>query len=545
MIYLKPIVRKITKDPEMRAKADSMKSDRELLNFLLSISSQEEIEKAFSHHYGIRYKKLSYEDGDKDLLKEFNKDFLDKHVIFPYSLEDGKWFISVSNITDRSTQEKLKEMFAQKEQTVEFTFSFNFEIVDVYDKMKNASSKEFVVNEEESYDAISWVQMVINNGLKMGSSDIHIEREEEGLKVRYRVDGIMTNSHLFKLTSNEISNIYVRLKIIGNMNISEKRRSQDGRIDHYEYNSKMYSLRVSTVNTINGEKFVMRVFSEDENTLNFDDLGFTKKQKDTVVKMINHSNGIIYLAGATGSGKTTTLYAMIDNLDVESLNVYTIENPVEKSIDSVNQIQIDEASGNDYPSVLKTLLRQDPDVMAVGEIRERETAEIAVQASLTGHLVLTTIHANSALDSISRLAEIGIENYLIGASSVGFISQRLARRLCPHCKKKVDTLHEYESKWIEGEIADFDYEVYKENGHCFYEPVGCDHCVNGYKGRIAIIEIIEVDEEIKSLIAKNVESKEIKEYLETTEYKTMKFDAISKALDGVTSIQEVMAKLQG
>lgn len=544
MIYLKTIVKKLTDEPELMRKASQMSTDKELLRFLLTFKTQEEIEKSFSHHYGVKYKKLSLNNIDKNLLKEFKEDFLKREMVIPYEFENNQWTFAISNLTDLELQKKLKSIVERKGQTIEFTFSFNFEIDEIYSQL-NATSKlkDMVIDENADYDAISWAEMVINNGIELGASDIHIEREETGLQVRYRVDGVMTSRHMFKFEDNEISNIYVRLKIIGNMNISEKRKSQDGRIDHYEHNSKLYSLRVSTVNTVNGEKFVMRLFSEDEETVDFDELGFTPEQKKKVIKMINHANGIVYLAGATGSGKTTTLYTMIDHLDVDALNVYTIENPVEKSIIGVNQIQIDEASGNTYPSVLKTLLRQDPDVIAVGEIRERETAEIAVQASLTGHLVVTTIHANSALDSVSRLVEIGVENYLVGASSVGFISQRLARRLCPHCKRKVENLPEYESAWIKEEIENFDYDSCKLDGKAFYEPVGCDHCVNGYKGRIAIIEMIEVDENIKSMISKGADTKEIKDYLISTDYQNMKLDSIYKALDGVTSIQEIMSKL--
>lgn len=549
MIHLKAIVKKLANDTEalnstvLIEKAGTMRSDKDLLKFLLTFKTQEEIEKAFTHHYGMKYKKITLQDVDKGLLEEFNPEFLEKKKVVPYEYDESKkqWKFAIGNLTDLDLQKEIRSISSKKGQTVEFTFSFDFEIEDVYTKLK--SNKEIVIDKNVVYDAISWVEMVINNGIDLGASDIHIERVETGLEIRYRVDGVMTKRHTFEFEPSEISNINVRLKVVGNMDISEKRKSQDGRIDHYEYKSNIYSLRVSTVNTVNGEKFVMRLFSEDENAVDFDDLGFTKIQKEKVIKMIRHSNGIVYLAGATGSGKTTTLYTMIDNLDVDALNVYTIENPVEKSIIGVNQVQIDEASGNTYPSVLKTLLRQDPDVIAVGEIRERETAEIAVQASLTGHLVVTTVHANGALDSISRLSEIGVENYLIGASSVGFISQRLARRLCPHCKRKVENIPEYESAWIKDEVKDFDYEVCKAEGKDIYEPVGCDLCVGGYKGRIAIIEMIEVDDEIKSMISRGVESKLISDYLGTTDYTNMKLDGISKALDGVTSVQEIMGKL--
>lgn len=545
MIYLKPLIRKLVNDEELINILQNMNNDEEIFNALKSKVSIENIEAAFTHHYGIKYKHLDFDSINENLIEEFDLKFLRQELILPYEFNEKtkEWFFAISDLTNRKVIDIINKSVKNNGHKANFTFAFKHEIEHFYKSLSGDNVEKKIIP-NVSGDAKTWVETIINNGIELRASDIHIERQEEGLRVRYRVDGMMTGSQVFPMTDDEVSNIYVRLKIIGNMDISEKRRSQDGRIDNYEYNNNKYSLRVSTVNTIQGEKVVMRIFSESQDIEDFDKLGFTEEQKESIMRMINKPNGIIYLAGATGSGKTTTLYTMINQLDKDNLNIYTIENPVEKNIEGVNQVQIDEASGNTYPSVLKTLLRQDPDIMVVGEIREAETARLAVQASLTGHLVMTTIHANNAVESINRLINMGVESYLIGASSVGFISQRLVRVLCPHCKIKVDEIPEHEKMWINETLENFNYEECKANGQHLYEAVGCKKCVNGYKGRIAVVEIIEVDTELKNLISKKANIKEIRDYLNSIGYKEMKHDGINKALKGITSIEELMGKLQ-
>lgn len=544
--YLKPLIPKLTKDADLMSKVSKFKNDAEIMDIISKVIAVEDIENVFNQHYGIKYSKLNVEDVDLDLSSKFDEKFLRESVVLPVQFDEEKslWTFVVSNITNRNIQAQVKNAVSQVGQRVQFNFAFDFEIKMVYDYIDMKKGGGLESPDSVSKGATEWVNTIINDGVKLGASDIHIERQKTGINVRYRVDGSMTGQRFFTMDETEISNIYVRLKVIGNMDISEKRRSQDGRIDHYEYNGKSYSLRVSTINTINGEKFVMRIVAEDEMSADFNELGFTKEKEELILKMIRRPNGIIYLAGATGSGKTTTLYAMINSLDRKNLNIYTIENPAEKSIEHVNQVQVDEASGNTYPSVLKTLLRQDPDVIVVGEVREVETSRLAVQASLTGHLVMTTIHANSSLDSISRLLDMGVEPYLIGASSVGFISQRLVKVLCPHCKEKVEHLPEYQKNWIQDEVKDFDYEKLKSNGQYIYKNCGCDKCVNGYKGRVAILEIIVVDDELRSLISKNADAKEMKDYLDSIGYEGIKKDGLQKAFNGLTSIEELMGKLQ-
>lgn len=544
-MYLTGVVRKLIQDDLLAKQAETLKTDRELFDFLSNIVSVSEIEEAFSYHYGIKYIKPNLNKIDKSLINAFDKALLQKQGVLPYFFDKEKeiWHFAISNLIDKDVQKTITRAIKQKKQNVVFTFAFKYEIDNIYSQLSKVEV-EIPVEEDENFNATEWVETVMNKGIRLRASDIHIERQKKGIKVRYRVDGSMTNKHVFDVSDNEVSNIYVRLKIVGNMDIVQKRKSQDGRVDNYELDGKFYDLRVSTVNTILGEKFVMRIFEKDNKLVMFEDLGFDEERTEELTEMINKNNGVVYLAGATGAGKTTTLYAMINQLDKDALNVYTVESPVEKSINDVNQIQVDEASDVTYPSVLRSLLRQDPDIIVIGEIRDAETSELAVAASLTGHLVLTTVHANNALDSITRLTDMGIESYLIGASSVGFLSQRLVKLLCPECKVKLETIPEYQEIWIKEEMPEFDYEEMKKQGKYIYGAGECQSCIKGYNGRVAVVEIIKVDDKLRTLISKQVEVNDIKNYLKSIDYKNMKRDGINKALSGIISIEELMGQLQ-
>lgn len=535
--YLAPLIKRVTDDEFIINEASKLNSDEEILKLIKGKINIESIKEAFGKYYGVEYK--SYSNADKNLIDKFDINLLKRLKALPYSYDkkNFRWLFLISDLTDRKSQAEIVKEINKRGDSVSFAFTFEHELEfteDTYVRKEMSSPS----------NAVEWVNDVINEGIKVKASDIHIESVDGGVQVRYRVDGVLTGQQVIEVNESELSNIYVRLKLISDMDISEKRRSQDGRIDGYEYMSKSYSLRVSTINTIHGEKFAMRIMPEEGGDISFSALGFTEEQTDKISNMLNKSNGIVYLAGATGSGKTTTLYAMINQFNEKLLNIYTIESPVERGIEGVNQVQVDEAHGNTYPSALKTLLRQDPDILVVGEIREAETAKLAIQSSLTGHFVMTTIHANNALESITRLSGMGVEPYLIGASSVGFISQRLIRTLCEHCKVEVDKIPYYEEKWIKNIIKDFDYNEYKKSGKRIYRATGCDECIGGYKGRVAVVEIIEVDDELKDMIARNVGVKEINDYLESIDYKSMKHDGIDKALDGIVSISELIGKLQ-
>lgn len=548
MVHLKPIIPKIVENlpnkEEVMRELSQLNSDEEVMSYLDGRVSNSLIKNLFKQHYGIEYSTV--ENVDPDLIKQFSRDFLTENKIIPlsYNPNDGKLIVAISNLGDRDLRGKIRRAVSRKSWTVEFHFAFENEIEDYLAKIfEKDEVVDIKVRTGAAFDATEWVSSIINKGIKNQASDIHIERLEKAIQVRYRIDGILEEKKEFILGENEISSIYVRLKIISNMDIVENRKSQDGRVDNYEYSGSLYDLRVNTVNTIYGEKIVMRIINKSKEVSTFEELGFSKENKEKVIDMLKAKNGIIYLAGATGSGKSTTLYSMIEQLNEDSINIYTIEDPVEKSIANVNQIQIDEASGTDYPSVLAALLRQDPDVIVVGEVRDVETAGLSIRASLTGHLVITTLHANNAVDSLSRLSDMGMESYLVGASSVGFLSQILIRKLCPHCKKEKEYLEAHEEIWLSKNSKNFNYEEEKMNGNYICEPVGCENCSNGFKGRVAVIEVLDVDDEIRGLISRGEDIDKIRSLLKGRNYKTMKNDGVDKVKKGIISLGELIGKI--
>lgn len=553
MIYLKPLIKKLAQGEEkgnhIVLEANNMENDRELLNYFLKVVGIEKIESVFKHHYGIEYANLNKFLVDEEAISQFGLDFLKRENMLPllHDKSTHSYHFAISNLIERDLRNKIEEIAKLNNKNVVFSFTFEHEILDKFEELKSQKPMSTIMSNRskdgQNFNVVEWVNGIINKGIELNSSDIHIERLESQLQIRYRVDGLLTNKEKYTFNANTISNIYVRLKVISNMDIAESRKSQDGRIDNYQHDGKSYDLRVSTVNTIHGEKFVLRLLEKSQQVASFAELGFSQENEEKVKTMLSNQNGIIYLAGATGSGKTTTLYSMINQLNSDSVNIYTIEDPVEKIVENVNQIQVDEASGTDYPTILSALLRQDPNVIVVGEIRDVETANLSIRASLTGHLVLTTLHANSALDSLGRLSDMGIKSYLIGASSIGFLSQRLVRQLCPHCKQKKNKLNPYEIEWIKEEIPEFDYETEKQKGHYIYKPVGCSKCTGGYKGRIGVIEILVVDETMRSLISKDESIENIRRFINTTDHKSLRYDGIAKAMNGITSIEELIGQI--
>ncbi|SNR15447.1 GspE/PulE family protein [Tenacibaculum jejuense] len=370
---------------------------------------------------------------------------------------------------------------------------------------------------------------IIHEAKEIGSSDIHFEAFEEQNKVRFRIDGKLIEKYLISL--DEYPKIVNRLKIMSGMDISEKRLPQDGRINittAYED----FDIRVSSLPTLHGEKLVLRILSKNNVAIQLDKLGFTLEELQSYKKAVKKPNGIILISGPTGSGKTTTLYATLKELNKEDTNILTIEDPIEYTLEGVNQVQLKEDIGLDFASTLKTFLRQDPDIIMVGEIRDVATANMAIRAALTGHLVLSTIHTNSAWGTVSRLIDMGVPSFLIASTLNVSIAQRLVRKLCDHCKVEVAVNEEDVPEEI------LENKLLKTH----YKAVGCEHCYQtGYKGRKAVYEIIPVTKPIEKAIKK--EQSEIDEYLTENGINTLKVNALDLVKRGITSIDEVYSLL--
>ena len=361
------------------------------------------------------------------------------------------------------------------------------------------------------------------------ASDIHFDPCEEGLKVRLRIDGVLQDHTIVPIQYQK--NLTTRLKLISNMNITESRLPQDGAIKD-TINGIDLDMRVSALNTNLGEKIVIRILDYSKSTEGLESLGFTPKNLIKIKKMVEVPNGIILITGATGTGKSTTVYTMLQHLNKEETNIITVEDPIEMNIEGINQVQVNSEIGLTFGRVLRSILRQDPNIILIGEIRDSETAQIAVRASITGHLVFSTVHTNNSLSTIERLLDMNVERYLLSSALTGIVSQKLARRLCPNCRKKRPTTT-YE-KAVFKEILGLDVlEIEDVNGHC-------DNCRNGYYGRIAIQEVLLINDEIRNAINdKDLPREKLKELVYTNDVTTLLQDGLEKVLQGITTFEEI------
>lgn len=371
---------------------------------------------------------------------------------------------------------------------------------------------------------------IIMYSAKSGASDIHFDPREDGLMVRIRIDGELQD---YTLIPNEYErNLATRLKLLANMNITESRLPQDGAIKG-TFGKLYLDMRVSSLPTNLGEKIVIRILDYSRSLEGLESLGFNKKNFEKLKRMIAVPNGIILVTGATGSGKSTTTYSILQELNKPETNIITVEDPIEMNIEGLNQVQVNSEIGLDFATVLRSILRQDPNIILIGEIRDSETAKIAVRASITGHLVLSTIHTNNSLSTIERLLDMDVERYLLSSALTGIISQRLAKRLCEKCREEKETTP-YEKK-IFKKVLNKDVEtVYVAN------PNGCDNCHKGYRGRIAIQEVLEIDDDIRdALNDEKLTKEERRELVYTSNVITMLQDGLMKVLDGDTSFDEI------
>jgi len=372
------------------------------------------------------------------------------------------------------------------------------------------------------------VDEILVDASKRGASDIHFDPYEEILKTRIRIDGELID--YTGIPDSVAKNLITRIKIMAGMNITESRLPQDGAIKATIADVNL-DLRVSSLPTNKGEKIVIRILDYSLSLAGLESLGFSPENYKKVIKMISEPNGIILVTGATGSGKSTTVYSILQRLNKENTNIISVEDPIEMNIEGINQIQTNSEIGLDFATVLRSILRQDPNIIMIGEIRDTETAKIAVRASITGHLVLSTIHTNDSLNTIERLLDMEVERYLLASALTGIISQKLARKLCPHCRKTRPT-NEYEKNLFKKVTGNEINEV--------YEAVGCENCKNGYNGRIAIHEVLIIDQNIKDAISSNIRKDKLRKLVYNGNIVSLLQDGISKVLEGNTTLEELL-----
>lgn len=529
------------------AKAENKKIGEAITD--LGFATEQDIAEALSSQLGFEYVNLSSVHIPDNVLGLINESVLRKHLMIPYAFVPNTInqvkvamvdpmdmsaiddFSIVTNLlvvpsvaTTRDILIALDRYYGDTE-TIKAAQEYAREREDLAAKLAEGDLSS---QDVQSSPVVQLVTSMVEQAARQRASDIHIEAKEDSVRVRFRIDGSLYEKFTYSI--HLLPAIMARLKIIGGMDIAEKRKPQDGRFT-IMVDKREYDIRVSVLPTVYGEKCVMRLAQKKALTRNKSELGFSPSELQAFDDILKNPNGILLVTGPTGSGKSTTLYTALSELNKEDVNIVTVEDPVEANIDGINQVQVNVKAELTFASALRSILRQDPDIIMIGEIRDGETAQIAVQASITGHLVVSTLHTNSAAGSISRLINMGVEGYLLADSLVGIIAQRLVRRLCPYCKKPhliTDT-----ERRIMGIRADVNPEI--------YEPVGCERCDNtGYSGRIGIYEIMKITPPLKELISKNASVSELKQMGMREGMHTLRQSATMLVIKGITSVHEMI-----
>lgn len=537
----------ITED-QLAEALEIQKTSKNLLGTILTqlgYCTEDDIAKILAKKTGYKYVSINEIGVNTAVANLITPEMALRNNILPLYQDEKTLFVAMKNPNDIITIDNLHLMTGMEICPVVVpdmelaaaieNFVNMHSNIDAFDEEEEALLDQDV-SEEFSIDdkpAVMLVNQVINNAIKSGASDVHIEALEKYMRVRFRIDGVLQEilQNNIKLFPAVVS----RVKVIGGMDIAEKRIPQDGRAT-VRYEDRVLDLRIATMPTVFGEKIVLRLLERSQGVVKLKDLHFSERQVERFNKAIHMPYGFVLVTGPTGSGKSTTLYAVLDEISRLEMNTITLEDPVERRMPGINQVQMNNRAGMTFAAALRSVLRSDPDIVMVGEIRDAETAKIAIEAALTGHMVLSTLHTNDAPGAVTRLDEMGVEPFLTASSLVGVLAQRLVRKLCPKCKEEFKISREDLLKIL----PDLNTEEYPDEEFTLYRAKGCITCNNtGYKGREAVFEFLTVTEEMKRLILDRATVSEVKALAIQQGMRTLKDEGIYKVMHGRTSLEEI------
>jgi general secretion pathway protein E len=502
----------------------------------LGIISDDVLISSLSEQFGYKlFSSLKKEEVERIFLEEIQPEFLLENGLYPISESEylikfathNPYQVHILATLKKLLNKKLELVLATDEELREIKSLFEEQIAeeeglfeDEIDRLKELASEAPV---------IKLVNNIFTKAAQQNASDIHFESYKGGMKVRLRIDGTLHSIDKISLSLKQA--VVARLKLMSKMNIAENRLPQDGRIT-LKLSGQELDIRASSVPTAFGESFVLRLLGSESVDLDLNKMGFHPKNLELLKSLLVKPNGILLTTGPTGSGKTSTLYACLNHIYSEDIKIITVEDPVEYQLEGISQIQVKSSIDYSFSSALRSILRQDPDVIMIGEIRDTETAEIAIQSSLTGHFVLSTLHTNSAMGAVSRLLDMGMEYFLLKSTIIGLMAQRLAKKLCNECKEPIEIDSELIKKY---NIKELTREISRKFNPC--QPIGCSSCNHtGYKGRVPLIELIPFNEQIKKELDKDLSFHNIR----SLGYRTLQDDAVIKFLEGIISFDEIV-----
>ena len=508
------------------------------------IISEEDILEAIETQTGIEKIDLNSIEFDNKTLNLVTENLCRRHILIPFGFKNNKIQIAMSDplnifaIDDVNISTGIEpEIYISSKSDIQKFIDLNYSTEQVSKAAQELTketleSKNIADNIEEIDDVknapvVKMIDYMFRNSIEMRASDIHIEPFEKEIRIRYRIDGELQTVNTLGIES--LAPLVARIKILAGLNIAEKRVPQDGRIITRVGNNDV-DLRVSILPVVSGEKIVIRILNRSSYKLGKEHLGMNENNLNKLKNIISNPHGIVLVTGPTGSGKSTTLYTVLNELNSDDVNIVTIEDPVEYTLDGINQVNVNSKSGMTFASGLRSILRQDPDIVMIGEIRDEETAQIAIKAAITGHLVLSTLHTNDSASSITRLIDMGIEPYLVSTSICGVIAQRLVRRICPNCKEAYEAT-DYEKKILIGNI---------EENLILYKGQGCGHCNGtGYLGRIGVYEIMDITRKHRDLINETKNPNVLKDLSLENGMTTLGQECKELVLKGITTINEL------